>query len=63
MPNIQDEPDIVNTILLYRIYDVLSVMLSNVNPQDWEAVMKAHEQGLFVTPLPAISAQPEDEDA
>lgn len=61
---VEGNEGVVDTILLYRIYDVLSVMLSNLNPTDWETVMKAHEAGMFVTPLPSISLQPTgDEDA
>lgn len=58
--DVAEDPALVNTIILWRIYDVLSVLLSNINPKDWESVMKAHEAGIFITPAPAFRVGEEE---
>jgi hypothetical protein len=50
---INKEPEVVNSILLWRIYDVMSLLLANINSTDWQTIMKLHEQGGFMTPQPS----------
>lgn len=58
--DIEEAPDIVNTIILWRIYDVLSVLLAAVDPAGYETTMMLHEAGHFVTPDPSIAAESND---
>ena len=51
--NIEDNTDAVNSIMLWRIYDVLLGIYSNVNPEEAQNLVKLHEDGIFVTPPPA----------
>lgn len=50
-------PEVVNYIVLSRIYDALIVLLRNINPEEAEALVEAHEKGLLLAPPPAIVAE------
>lgn len=50
----------VNTIILMRIYDVLSVLLASVDPAGYDALMQLHEAGHFVTPELSVAGETQD---
>ena len=58
---IEDNLGVVNTITLMRIYDVLMGIYSNMNPDEADAMVKMHEQGIFATPDP-VWLQPKEEE-
>jgi hypothetical protein len=58
--DIEDNAEVVNTILLWRIYDVLSLLLLHADPVDWERLMQAHAHGAFITPQISMTVGTED---
>lgn len=60
--SVEENLAIVNFITLQRCYDVLSLILKNTNPKDWEQLMTLHEDGDFATPAPSLRTESEDND-
>lgn len=54
---LEENVDIANTIILWRIYDVLMGLYSNINPDEAKKLVKLHEEGTFVTPPPAYRVE------
>jgi hypothetical protein len=52
--------EIVNVIMLYRIYDTLLCILSELGG-DASALGKLHESGQFIGPNPAVSIEEEED--
>ena len=50
---VDENAPIVHSIILWRIYDVLLLLLRETNPEVAGKVAEMHEQGLFVGPNPA----------
>lgn len=59
--SIEDDAAVVNTIILWRIYDLLLLDLMSRNPELARKVVLAHERGEFVGPNPAFSKEANDE--
>lgn len=57
--NIEDSANVVNSIMLWRIYDLLLLDLMSRDPDLAIKVVKAHERGEFVGPNPSFSNQAE----
>nr|ALS91343.1 MetaGeneMark_Unknown Function [uncultured bacterium] len=57
--NIEDDAAVVNTILLWRIYDLMLLDLMARNPELARKVATAHERGEFIGPNPAFSKDSE----
>lgn len=57
---IEDNLPIVTLITLQRVYDVLALMLKNINEEDWEKVMLIHQSGGFATPGPILNLKEEE---
>ena len=55
--------NIVNTIVLMRIYDVLLLILDNLNPTDARRVAEGHENGQFLSSNPSVRPRVDDPDA
>lgn len=51
--------EIVNTIILWRIYDVLMLLLSVQDKQSALNLTKMHENGEFLGPNPAFRPEPQ----
>lgn len=49
--------DLVNYVQTRRIYDVLLALLNHFDPGAADEIVELHEQGLFVSPEPALAAQ------
>jgi hypothetical protein len=56
--NLEDNLDMVNYIMLHRIYDLLTVIANKlVGPEDTSKLIEYHEQGYLLGPAPAYSPQ------
>jgi hypothetical protein len=55
---LEDNLDMVNYIMLHRIYDVL-LMISNklVGPEETEKMSKYHEEGYLLGPSPSFRSE------
>lgn len=60
--NIEDAANVVNSILLWRIYDLLLLDLMAKSPEMAAKVVRMHEQGQFVGPNPSFSKDEDDKD-
>lgn len=60
--NLEDNLDMVNYIMLHRIYDLLTIIANKlVGPEDTSKLIQYHEQGFLLGPTPAYSPQESDE--
>lgn len=59
--SIEDDAAVVNSIILWRIYDLLLLSLAQTNPELARKVAIAHERGEFIGPNPAFSNGAEQE--
>jgi hypothetical protein len=56
--NLEDNLDMVNYIMLHRIYDLLTVIANKlVGPEDTSKLIEYHEQGYLLGPAPAYNSQ------
>lgn len=56
--NLEDNLDMVNYIMLHRIYDLLTIIANKlVGPEDTSKLIQYHEQGFLLGPTPAYSPQ------
>ena len=60
--NLEDNLDMVNYIMLHRIYDVLTIIANKlVGPEDTSKLIQYHEQGYLLGPTPAFTPEGENE--
>lgn len=60
--NLADNLDMVNYIMLHRIYDVLTIIASKyVGAEEVDKMIKYHDQGYLLGPLPSYTPQEENE--
>lgn len=58
--DISENIDMVNYIMLHRIYDVLTIIANKmVGPEEVDKMVKYHEQGYLLGPNPAFTPQDE----
>ena len=57
-----DNSSIVHTIMLWRIYDVLILLLGESNPELAAKVGQVHEAGRFIAPGPSLSEEVDEDD-
>lgn len=57
---VDDNHGVVNSIILWRIYDLLLLILMDRDPQAARQVAEMHEAGQFLGPNPAY-AEADDE--
>lgn len=60
--NIEDEASVVQTIILWRIYDLLLLDLMGRDPGMAAKVAAMHEKGEFVGPNPSFSKDNLDDE-
>jgi hypothetical protein len=60
-PVSDENSGIVHTIMLWRIYDVLVLLLGEFNPELAAKVGQMHESGRFIAPGPSIAEENEDD--
>ena len=54
--NLEDNLDMVNYIMLHRIYDLLTIIANKlVGPEDTSKLIQYHEQGFLLGPTPAFT--------
>jgi hypothetical protein len=53
--SIEDNLPMVNYIMLHRIYDMLTIMANNANPEKTAKMIEYHEQGFLLGPAPAFA--------
>lgn len=51
------DADVFNNIMSWRIYDALTLILRNLNPDEADAMVATHERGLFITDPPRYTVQ------
>ena len=61
--NLEDNLDMVNYIMLHRIYDVLTIIAKKlVGPEDTSKLIQYHEQGYLLGPTPAFTPSEETQE-
>lgn len=60
-PVTEDNSGIVHTIMLWRIYDVLVLLLGEFNPELAAKVGQVHEAGRFIAPGPSLAEDANDD--
>ncbi|QBP30821.1 hypothetical protein KNU49_gp023 [Streptomyces phage EGole] len=58
----EDASEIVQTIMLFRIYDVMMCIARAVNPDEAKAVFDAHSAGKTFSPPPSFVMDEEESD-
>jgi hypothetical protein len=54
--------DMVNYIMLHRIYDVMTIIANKlVGSEEVEKMIKYHDQGYLLGPVPSYTPQEENE--
>ena len=54
--NLEDNLDMVNYIMMHRIYDLLTLIANKlVGPEDTAKLIQYHEQGYLLGPIPAFT--------
>jgi surfactin synthase thioesterase subunit len=56
----EDTTDIVHTILLMRIYDMVTAIARKVNPRDADIIFEGHSLGKIFGPAPSFDMSDED---
>lgn len=60
--DLADNLDMVNYIMLHRIYDVMTVIASKlVGAEEVEKMIKYHNEGYLLGPAPSYTPQEENE--
>jgi hypothetical protein len=54
------ETALINTILLWRIYDAITVLISLNDPDTARRMALLHEEGEFIGPNPAYKESPNE---
>jgi hypothetical protein len=60
--NLEDNLDMVNYIMLHRIYDLLTLIANKlVGPEDTSKMIEYHDKGFLLGPTPSYTSQESDE--
>lgn len=60
--SLEENLDLVNYIMLHRIYDVLLLMANKiVGPEETEKMSKYHDEGFLLGPSPSYSPKNSEE--
>lgn len=60
--DLSENLDMVNYIMLHRIYDVMTIIASKlVGAEEVEKMIKYHDQGFLLGPNPSYTPQEENE--
>lgn len=60
--NLEENLDMASYIMLHRIYDMLTIIATKLNPEDTAKMVGYHEQGYLLGPLPSYLADGEDDE-
>lgn len=60
--SIEENLDMVNYIMLHRIYDMLTIMANKADPEKTAKMIEYHEQGFLLGPSPSFSPSEEPVD-
>jgi len=61
--NLEDNLDMVNYIMLHRIYDLLTLIANKlVGPEDVSKMVEYHNQGFLLGPAPSYTAPEENSE-
>lgn len=61
--DLSENLDMVNYIMLHRIYDVMTIIASKlVGAEEVDKMIKYHDQGYLLGPSPSYTPQIEDEE-
>ena len=61
--NLEDNLDMVNYIMLHRIYDLLTIIANKlVGSEDTSKLIQYHEQGFLLGPTPAYTPSEESSE-
>jgi hypothetical protein len=58
--NLEDNLPMVNYIMLHRIYDLLTVIASNLEPEKTKKIIEYHGQGYLLGPSPSYTPNSEE---
>ena len=58
--NLEDKLPMVNYIMMHRIYDLLTIIASNLEPEKTKKIIEYHEQGFLLGPNPSFTANSEE---
>lgn len=53
--SIEENLDMVNYIMLHRIYDMLTIMANKADPEKTSKMIEYHEQGFLLGPGPSFT--------
>lgn len=53
--SIEENLDMVNYIMLHRIYDMLTIMANKADPEKTAKMIEYHEQGFLLGPTPSFT--------
>lgn len=60
--DLSENLDMVNYIMLHRIYDVMTIIASKlVGAEEVDKMIKYHDQGYLLGPMPSFTPQEENE--
>ena len=60
--NLEDNLEMVNYIMLHRIYDLLTIIANKlVGPEDTSKLVQYHEEGYLLGPAPAFTPSDNNE--
>jgi hypothetical protein len=60
--NLEDNLDMVNYIMLHRIYDLLTLISSKMAPEDTAKMIQYHEEGYLLGPVPSYRPTEENNE-
>jgi hypothetical protein len=60
--NLEDNLDMVNYIMLHRIYDLLTLISSKMAPEDTAKMIQYHEEGYLLGPIPSYRPTEENNE-
>jgi hypothetical protein len=61
--NLEENLPMVNYIMLHRIYDLLTLIASNIEPEKTEKMVEYHNQGFLLGPSPSFTPQDSEENS
>lgn len=60
--NLEDNLPMVNYIMLHRIYDLLTLISNNLDPEKTSKMIQYHEDGYLLGPSPSYNPEIEEKN-